>query len=95
MTNSLCDKQLIWIVAGIVIVALAAAFTLEYSGHAGASAAFVGVAMGALGILSPSPLKQHNQGGSGDTSVDASKADNVTVNNPPAVPADPAEPVAP
>lgn len=86
MTTSLCDKQLIWLVGMIVLACIGTAALLAWHNQGVAIAAFTTLAGQALGILSPSPLKQHNQGGSGDTQVDASKAETVNVTTP----ADPA-----
>lgn len=84
--------RLVWfIVTGCIVVSA----ILVWHGQAVAIAAFMGLAGQALGILSPSPLKQHNQGGSGDTQVDASKAETVNVTTPAVPVAEPAEPVAP
>lgn len=94
MSSSLCDKHLIWLVGLIVLACIGTAALLAWHNQGIAIAAFTTLAGQALGILSPSPLKQHNQGGS-DTAIDASKAETVNVTTP-AVPAvEPAEPVAP
>ena len=88
MTPSFSDKQLIWLVAVIVLACVGVAACLAWHNQAAAIAAFLTLAGQALGILSPSPLRQHNQGG-GDTSIDASKADTVNVAAPSAAPAEP------
>lgn len=85
-----CDKLLIIVIALIVQTCIIVAAVLAFHGQAAAIAAFIGLAGTAIGILSPSPLKQHSQGG-GDTSVDASKAETVNV----AIPVEPIEDAKP
>ncbi len=75
------DRLLIWVVALIVITCVVVSAILAWHGQAVAIAAFIGLAGTALGILSPSPLKQHSQADS-ETSVDAGNADTVNVNPP-------------
>jgi len=81
MTPSFSDKQLIWLVGLIVIACVGVAAALAWHNQAAAIAAFLTLAGQALGILSPSPLKQHTQGGGSDTTtqVDASAAQTVNV----------------
>lgn len=50
------NRLLMWLLFGVIIGSVAAAFILEYQAKQGAIA-FIGLASTALGVLSPSPFQ--------------------------------------
>lgn len=96
--TSPCDKLLICAVVLVVLTCIVASALLAWHGQSSVIAAFIGVAMAALGILSPSPLKQHGQNGDAPAQPPAVTATtttgDVSVTTPSASPAVPAVPSA-
>ena len=71
------DRLIILAMTLIALSSIASACFLEYTGHEGAAAAFLTIAIGCVGAFGPSALKGHSQ----NSPVDAGPNGQVTINN--------------
>ena len=76
--TSPCDRLLIYAVILVVLACIGVSAALAWHGQSAVIAAFMALAGNAIGILSPSPLKQHSQGGA-TSQVDAPRAETVNI----------------
>lgn len=72
------NRLLMWLLFGVILLSVLAAFLLEYQAKQGAIA-FIGLASTALGVLSPSPFQQR-RATDPTSNVEAPRAETVTVN---------------